>query len=342
MSRILPRSSSKWLYFGIALILLILLARTPLAWAQSNDFVRKTVDLSRYGLPVSLDFSSKRQEVVIGFKDCQLLFLDAKLTPKNNVTYPGCKSLFGAKYGILNGTPVVVSSLYTGNSAVYDFQKTHILATHTSAVTSSTIVNDRILSTSDDGSVAVTKVFDLGETETQTHKFYESVGASRKLAIYPNSGGSVSRLAVSYDTGEIAIFPTAQDLFKQSPPPKIYRPIKSRVNALKFTPDGQSLIVGYFTGELIKLDLTSGAVTTFLRAELWLNSIAMNNAGLLITGDDQGLIQVLSYKTGKLLARYQTSPKGINSIVFLDEATILAIDTAGQLYECDLSAISPH
>ncbi|AFY60507.1 hypothetical protein Syn6312_1331 [Synechococcus sp. PCC 6312] len=319
--------------FAILLSLIGLLAGSPLAWADLSPRVTKVLTISNYGMPVSFDEHPQGGQYVVAFRDCELVFLDATFKITQAVAIPNCRSLFGAKYGYFNQQLMVVSPVYVGESVIYDFSAIHRIKTHNAAVTGSFLVNNDLISTSDDGSVTITEILNLAELKTEQQELYKSIGVARKIAIYPDLGGPVSRLAISYDTGEIVVFPNKANLRSPALKPQVFRPIKSRINTIRFTPDGQSLVAGYFTGELLKLDLSTGQSQVLGRAEFWLNTIDMTPEGLLVTGNSQGIVKLFSIPNEQEILAQQIGQIPIASVEFINPNTVLVVDAKGNLYQ---------
>lgn len=317
----------------VLLTLIGWLAVSSSAWANLSPTVTKVLTISNYGTPVSFDEHPQGGQYVVAFRDCELVFLDATFKITQTVKIPNCRSLFGAKYGYLNKQLVVVSPVYVGESVIYDFSAIHQLRTHNAAVTGSLLVNNDLISTSDDGSVRITEILNLAELKTQQQELYKSIGVARKIAIYPDLGGPVSRLAISYDTGEIVVFPNQANLRSPHPKPQVFRPLQSRINMIRFTPDGQSLVAGYFTGELLKLDLRTGQSQVLGRAEFWLNTIDMIPEGLLVTGNNQGIVKLFTIATEQEILAQQIGPAPIVSVEFINPHTVVVVDAQGNLYQ---------
>lgn len=316
----------------LTVLWLVFLSTSTLA----EPVITKTVNLSQYGIPASMDINPQTRQIIIAFRSCQVLFLKSNLEVEQTLQYPGCKVLFGSRFNTFQGQLVVASALYSGKSAIYDFRNSYLIATHTAAVTDALIANNYLLTSSDDGSLAVSRLDSLSQSEPKTRKLLESIGVARKLAMYPETGQPVTQVALSHDTGEIAVVRTKSENWPQAPRPKIYRPIKSRINTMRFTFDGADLIVGYFTGELVKLNLATGKTTILYRSREWLNTIDTFLPNRLVTGDDQGLVNIFDYRNNKTLMSYLLSAQGINAVRFLDRQTVLAIDAAGMLYQSQI------
>lgn len=302
-------------------------------WGQEKDFVVKKIDLSQYGTSASIDQDPKTKQLAIGFNDCNLIFLDDNLNQKNKLFLKDCKRFFRARYGNFEGKSLLVSSIYTGSSVLSDSQKNFDIPLHKAAVTDSLIIQDYLLSSSDDGTVQISRLLDLSPPQVNTLKLYESVGVARNLAFVRTPNADAGKIAVSYDTGEITIFNIDRNTVRNPVEPTTFRTINSRINTFKFTQDGLKLLIGYFTGELVELDLSSGANRTLLKVDSWLNTLDISSQNLVAIGDDNGFVKIVSLITGKIVEEHQISSTGINAVIFTDDHTILAADAAGIVYQ---------
>jgi len=84
--------------------------------------VVKKIDLTKYGTAGSIDVSNSEQQMVVTFNNCNLVFFDDNFERESELPLTNCKRLFRARYGEINQQKVLVSSIYTGQSMVYDFQ----------------------------------------------------------------------------------------------------------------------------------------------------------------------------------------------------------------------------
>ncbi len=317
----------------LALGLLMLLSKSPPAWAEIQPTVTNIMTIPHFGGPVSLDVHPEGGQLVVGFRDCRLTFLTDEFKVTEELNIPKCKSLFGARYGTLNNQIVVASPVYVGESVIYDFKSVYRIPTHNAAVTGTMLVNNRILSTSDDGTAKLTEILDLATLKIKQTTLHRSIGVARKIATFPDLGPPVQRLAISYDTGEIIVFPSVEELSSKAVKPLIFQPIPSRVNTIRFTPNGESLVAGYFTGELLKIEIKTGRVIPLGQAEFWLNTIDISPAGYLVTGNDQGIVKIFSTKTDQEVFSQKLSDTSIVAVEFMSPNEILVINSGGQLFK---------
>jgi len=302
-------------------------------WGQENGFIVKKIDLSQYGTAASIAQDPETKQLAIGFNGCNLIFLDSNLNEDNRLFFKDCKRFFRARYGKLEGKTLLVSSIYTGSSVLSNSAGNFDIPLHKAAVTDSLILQDYLLSSSDDGTVQISRLLDLSPPQVNTLKLYESVGVARNLAFVPIPNQEAGKVAVSYDTGEITIFDIDKNTARNPVEPSTFRTVNSRINAFKFTPDGSKLLIGYFTGELVELDLSNGATRTLFKVDSWLNALDINAQNLVAIADDQGFVRVISLATGKIVEEHQISSTGINAVIFMDDETILAADAAGIVYQ---------
>lgn len=125
-------------------------------------------------------------------------------------------------------------------------------------VTDSFIVNNYLIPSSDDGSVQINLLKNLLETTVNSYRIYRSIGVARNLAIFPINETATSKAAISYDSEEIAILSLGKNISKGKVEPIKFQPIESRINSLKFLQAGNKLVVGYFTGDLVEINITNG------------------------------------------------------------------------------------
>lgn len=308
-------------------------------WGQEQPFVVKKIDLSQYGAAASIAQDPESKQLAIGFYNCNLIFLDANLNQdqKNNLFLKNCKRFFRARYGEFGSIPFLVSSIYTGSSVLHNSQENFDIPLHKAAVTDSLILQDYLLSSSDDGSVTISRLISLSPPEVNTFKLYQSIGVARNLAFTHTSNPEVGKVAVSYDTGEIAIFNIDHDTARNPVEPSTFKTINSRINTFKFTPDGTKLLIGYFTGELVELDLATGAHKTLAKVNSWLNALDINSENLVAIADDQGFVKIISLTTGKIVEEHKISTTGINAVIFTDDQTVVAADATGMIYQGKLA-----
>ncbi|MBE9241396.1 hypothetical protein IQ217_04125 [Synechocystis salina LEGE 00031] len=321
------------LFILFLLISLWLFPHQEKAWGQEKDFVVKKIDLSQYGTSASIAQDPKSEQLAIGFNNCNLIFLDNSLNWKDELFLKDCKRFFRARYGNLEGKSLLISSIYTGSSVLSNSQAKYDIPLHKAAVTDSLIIQDYLLSSSDDGTVQISRIIDLSPPQVNTLKLYESIGVARNLAFFRAPNAEVDKVAVSYDSGEITIFTIDRNTLRNPVQPTTFRNINSRVNTFKFTPDGSKLLIGYFTGELVEIDLISGASRTLFKVDSWLNALDINSQNLVAIADDQGFVRIISLATGKVVEEHQISSTGINAIIFTNDQTILAADAAGIVYQ---------
>jgi hypothetical protein len=309
-------------------------------WGQEQPFVVKKIDLSQYGAAASIAQDLESQQLAIGFYNCNLIFLDANLNQdwQNNLFLKDCKRFFRARYGQLGAIDFLISSIYTGSSVLSNARETFDIPLHKAAVTDSLIVQDYLLSSSDDGSVTISRLINLSPPKVNTLKLYQSIGVARNLAFVNTPDPDVGKVAVSYDTGEITIFTIDRNTVNSPVEPTTFRNINSRINTFQFTEDGSKLLIGYFTGELVELDLASGANKVLLKVDSWLNTLDINSQNLVAIADDQGFVRIISLATGKVVEEHQISSTGINAVIFMDDQTILAADAAGMVYQGKLTS----
>jgi hypothetical protein len=325
---------SSWLLV-LLLVSLWLMPQQENVWAQEKPFVVKKIDLTQYGTPASIAQDPESQQLAIGFYDCHLIFLDANLNQdqRNSLFLKNCKRFFRARYGELGAIPFLISSIYTGSSVLHNSQESFDIPLHKAAVTDSLIVQDYLLSSSDDGSVTISRLISLSPPKVNTLKLYQSIGVARNLAFVHTPDPDVGKVAVSYDTGEIAIFTIDRNTGTKPIEPTTFRSTNSRINTFKFTEDGSKLLIGYFTGELVELDLASGTNKVLLKVDSWLNTLDINSRNLVAIADDQGFVRIISLATGKVVEEHKISATGINAIIFTDDQTVLAADAAGMIYQ---------
>ncbi|BAW97386.1 unknown protein [[Synechococcus] sp. NIES-970] len=325
---------------GIAFTTALILGGTQSSLPENqNSVIEKTIDLSQYGTAASLDINSTREKIVISFTGCDLVVLDQELNQQKNSKIENCKRFFKARYGILDNQEFVISSIYTGESVLSDSQQSIAIPLHTAAVTDSLVFQNYLLSSSDDGSVQVAHLSTLNLSDIKSQSLYQSIGVARNLAYTMTEDEERSMIAVSYDSGEIAIFPLKDGSLNPTTAPNIIHPIRSRVNTFDFTPDGSKLLIGYFTGELLEFDLTTNnsRVLAQTPANAWLNSLDINNQDIVAFGDDQGYVKTVSLQTGQILEERQISTTGITTVLFIDDRTLLAADAQGILYQIRLA-----
>ncbi|WLT36919.1 hypothetical protein NON20_12585 [Synechocystis sp. B12] len=132
-------------------------------WGQEQPFVVKKIDLSQYGAAASIAQDPESKQLAIGFYNCNLIFLDANLNQdqKNNLFLKNCKRFFRARYGEFGSIPFLISSIYTGSSVLHNSQENFDIPLHKAAVTDSLILQDYLLSSSDDGSVTISRLISL-------------------------------------------------------------------------------------------------------------------------------------------------------------------------------------
>ncbi|MBE9174535.1 hypothetical protein IQ225_02965 [Synechocystis salina LEGE 06155] len=302
-------------------------------WGQEKSFIIKKIDLSQYGTSASIAQNSETKQLAIGFNGCNLIFLDENLNQKDRLFLKDCKRFFRARYGNLEGESLLISSIYTGSTILSNSKENFDIPLHKAAVTDSLIIQDYLLSSSDDGTVQISRLLDLSPPRINTLKLYESVGVARNLDFLRTTDLESGKVAVSYDTGEITIFTIDRNTIRNPVEPTTFKNINSRVNTFKFTPDGSKLLIGYFTGELVELDLASGASRTLFKVDSWLNNLDINSQNLVAIADDQGFVRIISLDTGKVVEEHQISSTGINAVIFMDDQTILAADAAGMVYQ---------
>ncbi|WP_223342982.1 WD40 repeat domain-containing protein [Synechocystis sp. PCC 7339] len=337
-----PSDIKRWPLIILLLIGLWLLPRQEKIWSQEQSFVVKKIDLTQYSTVASIAQDPESKQLAIGFYNCNLIFLDANLNldQEKKVFLRDCKRFFRARYGQLGALPFVVSSLYTGSSVLRNSSENFDIPLHKAAVTDSLIVKDYLLSSSDDGSVTISRLLSLSPPKVNTIKLYQSIGVARNLAFVNTPDPDVGKVAVSYDTGEITIFDIDRNAGSNPIESTTFKDINSRINTFQFTRDGSKLLIGYFTGELVELDLTSGAHRTLFKVNSWLNSLDINGQNLVAIADDQGFVRIISLTTGKVVEEHQISSTGINAVIFTDDQTILAADASGMVYQGKLASSS--
>ncbi|AIE73664.1 hypothetical protein D082_11360 [Synechocystis sp. PCC 6714] len=316
------------------MVSLWLIPQQEQVWAQEKPFVVKKIDLTHYGTPASIAQDRESQQLAIAFYNCNLVFLDGNLNQdqKNSLFLKDCKRFFRARYGELGAIPFLISSIYTGSSVLHNSQQSFDIPLHKAAVTDSLIVQDYLLSSSDDGSVTISRLISLSPPKVNTLKLYQSIGVARNLAFVHTPDPDVGKVAVSYDTGEIVIFDIDRNTGLNPVEPTIFRNINSRINTFKFTENGSKLLIGYFTGELVQLDVDNKTSKTLLKVDSWLNTLDINSQDLVAIGDDSGFVKIISLSTGKLIKEEKISQTGITALIFMDDQTILAADAAGMVY----------
>ncbi|BAQ66049.1 WD40 repeat domain-containing protein [Geminocystis sp. NIES-3709] len=328
-------SRSSFLFSAFMMSIIALNFSPSLAWGQEKSMVVKEIDLTKYGTAGSIDVSNSKQQIVITFNNCNLVFFDYNFNQENELSLTNCKRLFRARYGEINQQKVLVSSIYTGQSMIYDFKDIFPIPLHKAAVTDSLIVNNDLLSSSDDGSVKLSQLSENPLSSNNTTSLYQSTGVARNLAVTSKTNSEVNKVAVSYDTGEITIFDINQNATQTKP--QTFRSIPSRINTFKFTPDGSKLLIGYFTGELVELDVTTGESKTLLKVDSWLNSLDINSQNLVLTGDDEGFVKIISLETGQVIQQEKISDNGINAVAFTVDQTMIVADSKGMIYQLEIS-----
>lgn len=86
--------------------------------------------------------------------------------------------------------------------------------------------------------------------------------------------------------GEIVIFNIDYDIVCNFVEFSIFKIINSCINIFKFIFDGVKLLIGYFIGELVELDLVIGVYKIFVKVNLWLNVLDINFENLVAIVDD--------------------------------------------------------
>lgn len=304
-------------------------------WGEEKSLVVKEIDLTKYGTVASIDKSDTKQQIVISFNNCNLAFFDYNLTPESELQIKDCKRLFRSRYGEINEQKVLVSSIYTGRSVIYDFKDIFPILLHKAAVTDSLIVKDYLLSSSDDGSVKISRLQDISSPPSDGLQLYKSTGVARNLAVTTTTNSNLNKVAVSYDTGEVTIFEFDRNTVKTPEKPQTFQAIDSRINTFKFTSDGSKLLIGYFTGELVELNVNTGESKILVKVDSWLNSLDINNQNLVLTGDDQGVINVFSLATGEVIKQEKISTSGITAVAFMDDRTMIVADAKGMIYQLE-------
>lgn len=329
MGNILVRSH---LFFSAFIGTIIAFSLSPsLAWGQEKPLTVKEIDLTQYGTVASIDKSDSKQQITISFNNCNLVFFDYNLTQESQLQITNCKRLFRARYGEVNQQEVLVSSIYTGQSMLYNFKELFPIPLHKAAVTDSLIVNNYLLSSSDDGSVQISPIGQIPPSQGDSVRLYQSIGVARNLAVVSNPTSELNKVAVSYDTGEITVFDINQNAIETKP--QTWRAIASRINTFKFSPDGSKLLIGYFTGELVELDVNTGESKTLLKVDSWLNSLDINEENLVLTGDDNGFIKIISLETGQVIKEQKISTSGITAVAFTGDRTMIVADAKGMVYQ---------
>lgn len=307
----------------------------PLAWSQ--ELVSKKIDLTKYGTVASIDKSDSRQEIAISFNNCNLVFLDYDFQQESELPLTHCKRLFRVRYGQINKKQVLVSSIYTGKSVLYDFKELFPIPLHKAAVTDSLVVNDYLLSSSDDGSVQMSELSKTLASSVNSMGLYQSNGVARNLAVTTIPNSEINKVAISYDTGEITVFDINQNTLETPKKTMTFRGIDSRINTFKFSQDGSQLLIGYFTGELVALDVNTGKSQILYKVDSWLNSLDVNGENIVLTGDDRGFVRLISLATGEVIKEQKISDVGITAVAFIDKNTMIGADAQGMVYHLSLT-----
>lgn len=304
--------------------------------AQVQNFIVKKVDLSRYGSPAFIDHNQLAQKLAIGFQNCNLVILNQSMEVEKNIHIDKCVKLFKSRYGILNGESIISSAIYSGNSSLFNGQNNFSIPIHKAAVTDSFLINNYLVSSSDDGSVQINLLNKFLDPKVKSYKIYRGIGVARNLAGFPSSGSNISKIAVSYDSGEIAVLSLGKDTVVGKVKSISFQPIESRINALKFSQNGDKLIVAYFTGNLVEIDSKNGQIRQLLKVESLINSLDVSKKYMIAIADDQGYVRLIS-PSGKLLEEHKISSVAVTGVLFVDDQTIMATDATGYLYQFSLT-----
>ena len=312
---------------------------TSQSLAKEQDFIIKKVDLSRYGSPSFIDQSRTNKQLVVGFQNCNLVILNRGLELERNVYLDKCGKLFKSRYGVFDNQTIISSAIYSGNASLVNADKSFSIPIHKAAVTDSFITNNYLISSSDDGSVQINILNNLLKNKVNSYKIYRSIGVARNLAVFPANAVTTSKVVVSYDSGEIAVLSLTKDISTRKADSVKFQPIESRINALKFSQSGDKLIVGYFTGDLVEINITNGQFRKLLQVSSQISSLDISPENIIVIADDKGYVRIISLITGRVLQEQKISSVGVTGILFIDDKTILATDAAGYLYQFSLTKV---
>jgi|GEM_PF-4063204 len=314
---------------------------TSQSLAQEQDLIiKKEVDLSRYGSPSFIDQNRTNKQLVVGFQNCNLVILNRGLELERNVYLDKCGKLFKSRYGVFDNQTIISSAIYSGNASLVNADQSFSIPIHKAAVTDSFITNNYLISSSDDGSVQINILNNLLKNKVVSYKIYRSIGVARNLAIFPTNSAPTSKIAVSYDSGEIAVLSLTKNISKEKVDSVKFQPIESRINALKFLQSGDKLIVGYFTGDLVEINITNGQFRKLLQVNSQISSLDISPENIIAIADDKGYVRIISSVTSRVLQEQKISSVGVTGIIFTNDKALLATDAAGYLYQFNLTKLS--